>query len=274
MYYTKPGYSSMLGFCCELHGVNHNRSVDSLREGLMLSMSNNPLTIQNNMKNRTKPTCPGIFAAAIIGLASSANAATAITVLNGSFESQVVADGEAYTATYTTVDAGTSASGGDSTITSWTESNTADHLSFVLNPGSGSVQATDGNNIAFIQNSTISQSLSGFTLGTGDTISVTFDLWSTNQGTGSTFEVNFAGIGVQNPAAITIGGPAVSRTIDFTVTAAQDGLTSGDLSFKSTLGGNRYRLDNVQVLHTAVPEPSSAVLLGLGGLALILRRRK
>jgi hypothetical protein len=35
-----------------------------------------------------------------------------------------------------------------------------------------------------------------------------------------------------------------------------------------------YKLDNVLFTGTAVPEPSSAALLGLGGLALILRRRK
>jgi hypothetical protein len=33
-----------------------------------------------------------------------------------------------------------------------------------------------------------------------------------------------------------------------------------------------YWLDNLNV--TSVPEPSSAALLGLGGLALMLRRRK
>jgi hypothetical protein len=35
-----------------------------------------------------------------------------------------------------------------------------------------------------------------------------------------------------------------------------------------------FRVDNVTVNGTAVPEPSSTVLLGLGGLALILRRRR
>ncbi|MGB0993115.1 MAG: PEP-CTERM sorting domain-containing protein [Akkermansiaceae bacterium] len=228
----------------------------------------------NNMTNKIKIHTSGLFAAGLLGLASSADAATIITVNNAGFESQVVADGEAFTSSHTTVDAGASASGGDSTITNWIESNTADHLSFVLNPGSGSIQATEGNNIAFIQNSTISQTLSGFTLGTGDTVSVTFDLWSTNAGNGSTFLVNFAGIGAQNPSTITVGGSVVPQSIDFTVGAGQDGLTTGDLSFQSTIGGNRYRIDNIQVSLTAVPEPSSAVLLGLGSLALIIRRKR
>jgi hypothetical protein len=37
---------------------------------------------------------------------------------------------------------------------------------------------------------------------------------------------------------------------------------------------SRFRLGNVAFSGTVVPEPSSAALLGLGGLALILRRRK
>lgn len=37
---------------------------------------------------------------------------------------------------------------------------------------------------------------------------------------------------------------------------------------------NQGLLDDVSITQTAVPEPSSAALLGLGGLALILRRRK
>ena len=58
--------------------------------------------------------------------------------------------------------------------------------------------------------------------------------------------------------------------------------TSGDvLEFRVTnldpdLGGNAWQntasIDNVSI--TAVPEPSAAALLGLGGIALILRRRK
>jgi len=39
-------------------------------------------------------------------------------------------------------------------------------------------------------------------------------------------------------------------------------------------GGNDWYADDVTVDITTVPEPSSAALLGLGGLALILRRRK
>jgi hypothetical protein len=39
-------------------------------------------------------------------------------------------------------------------------------------------------------------------------------------------------------------------------------------------GGHHLFVDNIAVSGDLVPEPSSAALLGLGGLALILRRRK
>jgi len=57
-----------------------------------------------------------------------------------------------------------------------------------------------------------------------------------------------------------------------TVTAEADG--NGEIVIQGTLksGYNRGSLAGVQF--TTVPEPSSAALLGLGGLALILRRRK
>ena len=46
-----------------------------------------------------------------------------------------------------------------------------------------------------------------------------------------------------------------------------------DLAFSATGTGN-YGVDHVEIDFVAVPEPSSTALLGLGGLALTLRRRK
>ena len=41
-----------------------------------------------------------------------------------------------------------------------------------------------------------------------------------------------------------------------------------------TSAGNNVGIDNLSFNGTVVPEPSSAALLGLGGLALVMRRRK
>jgi len=51
---------------------------------------------------------------------------------------------------------------------------------------------------------------------------------------------------------------------------------SGDLTITTPVrnGSTRSSVAGFTVEYTAVPEPSSAALLGMGGLALILRRRK
>lgn len=71
------------------------------------------------------------------------------------------------------------------------------------------------------------------------------------------------------------GAPAgsfASNTVDLTLPSSYTGsLDQLYLSFKNRNGG-QFLMDDVTV--TAVPEPSSVALLGLGGLALILRRRK
>ena len=52
--------------------------------------------------------------------------------------------------------------------------------------------------------------------------------------------------------------------------SAQTGVTSVQINMS---GDTQYGLDELEV-YTAVPEPSSAALLGLGGFALIFRRRR
>jgi hypothetical protein len=63
----------------------------------------------------------------------------------------------------------------------------------------------------------------------------------------------------------------LSWSIDASTLAATEG---EDLNLKITGSGAGVGIDNVSLEVNAVPEPSSAALLGLGGLALILRRRK
>ena len=70
----------------------------------------------------------------------------------------------------------------------------------------------------------------------------------------------------------TIASTGTFTTSSFTLTDLDQ---SGDyvvIGFASN--SNDITIDNLQLSAFAVPEPSTAALLGLGGLALILRRRK
>ena len=87
----------------------------------------------------------------------------------------------------------------------------------------------------------------------------------------------FAGRDLQNIYTIgSTSGQAVSNASDPFVTLSNlstDG--SGNLVIGITSASNDVRVVSAYTLQaTAVPEPSSVALLGLGGLALILRRRK
>jgi hypothetical protein len=67
------------------------------------------------------------------------------------------------------------------------------------------------------------------------------------------------------------GNPSGTLTYSF-----DDAVTSAELfiGFEADGTGDHWTLDNVSFDGTVVPEPSTTALLGLGGLALILRRRK
>ncbi|MGB0774832.1 MAG: PEP-CTERM sorting domain-containing protein, partial [Akkermansiaceae bacterium] len=56
--------------------------------------------------------------------------------------------------------------------------------------------------------------------------------------------------------------------------AASVVITIADSAAAGSAGSNDGYADLVSFSTTAVPEPSSTALLGLGGLALIMRRRK
>jgi hypothetical protein len=74
------------------------------------------------------------------------------------------------------------------------------------------------------------------------------------------------------------GAPALDSWKDATATYSYDagdaGLVGQALEIRLIGYGIQSNYDNVRLDFAAVPEPSSAALLGLGGLALILRRRK
>jgi hypothetical protein len=65
-----------------------------------------------------------------------------------------------------------------------------------------------------------------------------------------------------------------SSLADTILAAGESAVFTVDFSFDTGSGSSLSLIDNVALQGTAVPEPSSAALLGLGGLALILRRRR
>ena len=70
------------------------------------------------------------------------------------------------------------------------------------------------------------------------------------------------GLEVRSLSYSTSGGAEVGEDIQIRFNASNAGF------------GNQGGIDNIVLDATSVPEPSSSALLGLGGLALVLRRRK
>jgi hypothetical protein len=190
---------------------------------------------------------------------AGASFATPITVLNPIFEADALADD---TDDFT-----------NESVTDWVGLDpdaTAGNFSFgVVDPQLGNPEPTDGENWGYMVNGGLSQTLSAFSAGVGDTITVTFDA-IINNGT-TDLVVDFAGIGAQSvPNADLNTTTATSVSLDFVVTSA---ITEGLLSFQNNGAGSQVRIDAVSVELTPVPEPGSLALLGLGGLALLRRRR-
>ena len=116
-----------------------------------------------------------------------------------------------------------------------------------------------------VGNSTVT--LSGLTIGLEYTVQV---LFARNQNPANNIDLGHAltvgGAEVYTLNDVAYGNGAHIATGTFTADA-----TSQELHFASSAAGNA-EFNALQL--RVVPEPSSAALLGLGGLALILRRRK
>lgn len=125
------------------------------------------------------------------------------------------------------------------------------------------------------RNSNASFTVSGFEeVAAGDQITLT--VWAIGDTDGQESNVIMTYNGVDTTLGPTDAAAAVVSASDtrsyvqfsFTKVAGQD-----ELTVVSERTGGRYSAINGFAL-TSVPEPSSAALLGLGGLALIMRRRK
>lgn len=85
------------------------------------------------------------------------------------------------------------------------------------------------------------------------------------------------GLNAQTLAQANAGGVALGQTFTFDF-AEIDNVTAirviGSMGGNTPAGDTFIAAQEVRAFTAAVPEPSSAALLGLGGLALILRRRK
>ena len=222
------------------------------------------MTQLHKMNNTTK-TSTRLAALAGLALTASANAAV---IVNPSFEVDDVGNG-AYISTATGWDVVGSPTG--------TQDFDAE-----------SPTATDGEQHGFASfaNASLSQ-LTPYIITAGETYTLTVDVGQVTNFSGSQATISLfgstAGIGTAltniNGTAESVVAPGsgaylINQTVSYTAVA-------GDAFVGQQIGialvntaGTQTLYDNVRLDIVAVPEPSSAALLGLGGFALILRRRK
>lgn len=143
----------------------------------------------------------------------------------------------------------------------------------------GSETGIDGTVVVFLQGGTLQQDLTttiANTVSIGDQFQLT--LAATNQNGSPTFDFD-----IQNSSGVSLIGGAVTSSpaspanptyADIVVNGTVDTASTEVFLVLSNVSG-QTRIDNVRLDYvSAVPEPSSSALLGLGGIALILRRKK
>jgi hypothetical protein len=146
---------------------------------------------------------------------------------------------------------------------------------------------TDGTNMLYISYDATLYQDTGIVIEAGSTYTMTVDLGVTvfagRTGEfrlyGSTLGFDTALAGAETSVAVTGANGAgtwdLDQTTSFVATATEAGQTLG-IALHTV--GTQVEWDNVRLdvvaAPVAVPEPSTTALLGFGGLALILRRRK
>jgi len=153
-------------------------------------------------------------------------------------------------------------SGTDSKVALWTTSDPATDAADLLNVG-----------VRWQDNATFTIDISGLS---GGSVYVFNGSW---QARTDWLDISMTGGGQPNVDVTNFATSAAAsnvlmnaKRIDFS-DAADYGLLTFTIQ-ESTEGNNGYFGGVVVTNVTAIPEPSSTALLGLGGLALILRRRK
>jgi hypothetical protein len=207
--------------------------------------------------------------AALAGLAlatGAAHAATPITILNAGFENSSNSIGN----------------GNNTDIDDWSE-DVGD--AYVDTGGSWTPETTD---MLYISSASVNQDLShnwsasdSFTLG----IIAMNPSWNTGAA-GLRVQLRQASdgtvlwdSGLVDVSGTVVAGPAYSGTghelswnIDASTFAGMGGVELSQINVRIAAESGTVYADNVSL--DLVPEPSTTALLGLGGLALILRRRK
>lgn len=227
---------------------------------------------------------------AVVALFAGHATATPITVLNNSFESNVVGDGASTT-----------------TISNWSKELPDTHL-VTYNPTSADFPGAGGNNAlpspadgsqCAYNNSTVPDAISfynakkndTFLLDAGTTYTVTVAVGQGLALHGGTFGgislgfYDLSGAGEVAGNTTLSGAPAPGSFEDFSISFNSDDIIdnenvfAGDsMAVRITLQEQTY-VDNVRIdaSPTAVPEPSAFVLLGIGAVSLLTyagRRRR
>ncbi len=191
----------------------------------------------------------------LITLAALSGTAFAQTIVNGDFSDTSGMTAYAGGAAFRGVPAG------------WTSDNGNVHVQTPARHGDPAGFSTNYVDVSSpVSPVTISQAVDGFIPGQQYTLSYDWGNWLA-----SPYDMTIS-MGGQSASHIGTGIKAASSN-SFTFTASTTTETLS-IAFNHTNGDSESGFDSTNFTVTPVPEPSSAALLGLGGLALILRRRK